>query len=170
MNNSPGEQIMRPAASGDSGVMLAALGMLAYIASIMTHEALGHGGYCLVAGGHTTMLTGWWETCRFPSLPPAGIKAAGPGVQFCSGLVAWMLLHLVSPGANRLRYLLWLLMVFGLLISSAYVVFSGVTGLGGAAEIVAGLHPAIAWRGGLFLVGGVVYYLSMRAAAFELQR
>ncbi len=44
--------------------MLAALGMLAYIASIMTHEALGHGGYCLAAGGHNTMLTGWWETCR----------------------------------------------------------------------------------------------------------
>lgn len=161
---------MSQASSRDSGIMLAALGMLAYIASIMTHEALGHGGYCLAAGGHNTMLTGWWETCRFPGTAPLGIKAAGPALQFGAGLMAWGLLHLVSRKANRLRFLLWLYMTFSLLISSGYVAFSGVTGLGDAAEIIARLHPAVAWRGGLFLVGGVLYFLSMRATAFELKR
>ena len=161
---------MRPAAPRDSEIMLAALGMVAYIASVMTHEGLGHGGYCLAAGGHNTMLTGWWETCRFPGAPPLGIKAAGPGVQFVAGLVAWVLLHLVSLKANRFRYLLWLYMVFSLLISSGYVAFSGVTGLGDAAEIIARLRPAVAWRSGLFLLGGALYFLSTQATAFELKR
>ena len=161
---------MRQATSRDSGILLAALGMLAYIASVMTHEALGHGGYCLAAGGHNTMLTGWWETCRFPGAPPLSIKAAGPGAQFGAGLVAWMMLHLVSPKASRFRFLLWLYMVFSLFISSGYVAFSGVTGLGDAAEMIARLNPAVAWRGGLFLLGGVFYFLSMRATAFELKR
>jgi hypothetical protein len=150
--------------------MLAALGMVAYIASIMTHEALGHGGYCLAAGGHNTMLTAWWETCRFPGTAPLGIKAAGPGLQFGAGLMAWMMLHLTSPKANRFRFLLWLYMVFSLLISSGYVAFSGITGLGDAAEMIARLRPAVYWRAGLFLLGGVLYFVSMRVAAFELKR
>ena len=41
-----------------------------------------------------------------------------------------MALHLVSRGAARLRCFLWLYMVFNLLVSSGYVVFSGVTDFG----------------------------------------
>ncbi len=150
--------------------MLAAFGMLAYIASIMTHEALGHGGYCLVIGGHNTMLTGWWETCRFPGAPQLGIKAAGPGLQFGAGLVAWAMLQLVSPRATHVRYLLWLYMVFDLLIASGYVAFSGLTGLGDAAELIVRLSPTAVWKCGLFLLGGTLYFLSMRATAFELKQ
>ncbi len=150
--------------------MLAAMGILAYAASMMTHEALGHGGYCLAAGGHNVMLTAWWETCNFPGAPAPGIKAAGPGVQFGAGLLAWLVLHLLSPNATRLRCFLWLYMVFNLLVSSGYVAFSGVTDLGDAAELVARLHPPMVWRGGLILLGSVVYFLSLRAAALELKR
>ncbi len=81
-----------------------------------------------------------------------------------------MMLYLVSPKANHFRFLLWLYMVFSSFISSSYVAFSGVTGLGDAAEMIARLHPAVAWRGGLFLLGGVLYFLSMRATSFELKR
>jgi hypothetical protein len=155
-------------------MMLAALGILAYAASMMTHEALGHGGYCLAAGGHNVMLTPWRETCNFPAAPALAIKAAGPGVQFGAGLVAWLALRLLSrylsPGAARLRCFLWLCMVFNLFISSGYVAFSGVTNFGDAAEIVAGFRPLVLWRSGLILLGSVVYFLSMRAAAFELKR
>jgi hypothetical protein len=154
--------------------MLAALGILAYAASMMTHEALGHGGYCLAAGGHNTMLTPWRETCNFPAAASLGIKAAGPGVQFGAGLLAWLGLRLLSryapPGVARLRGFLWLYMVFNLLVASGYVAFSGVTDLGDAAELIARLHPPIVWRGGLILLGSVFYFLSMLAAALELKR
>lgn len=61
-------------------MMLAAMGILAYAASMMTHEALGHGGYCLAVGGRNVMLTVWGERCEFPGVPATGIEAAGPGV------------------------------------------------------------------------------------------
>lgn len=98
-------------------MMLAALGILAYAASMMTHEALGHGAYCLAVGGHNVMLTAWGERCDLPGLHAPGIEAAGPGVQFGAGLLAWLVLHLLSPDAARPRYFFWLYMVFNLLVS-----------------------------------------------------
>jgi hypothetical protein len=151
----------------DSGLMLAALGILAYAASMMTHEALGHGVYCLAFGGHNVMLTAWGESC---DLRAPGIEAAGPGLQFGAGLLAWLMLRLVSPNAARLRYFLWLYMVFDLFVSSGYVAFSGVANFGDAAVLIAGLQPSAVWRGGLVVLGSVSYFLSMRAAASELKR
>jgi hypothetical protein len=166
----PENEQLTQATPRDSAMMLAALGILAYAASMMTHEALGHGGYCLAVGGHNVMLTAWGERCDFPGVHASGIDAAGPSVQFGVGLLAWLVLHLLSPGAARLRYFFWLYMVFNLLISSGYVVFSGVTNFGDAAVLIAGLHPHIMWRSGLILLGSVVYFLSMQAAALELKR
>ena len=151
-------------------MMLAAIGILAYAASMMTHEALGHGGYCLVAGGHNVMLTAWWETCNFPGVAPLGIKAAGPSVQFGFGLLAWLLLHRLSSNAIRLRFFFWLYMVFNLLDASGYVAFSGCTNLGDAAELIARLRPTVVWRGSLILLGSMVYFFSMQAATLELKR
>jgi hypothetical protein len=148
-------------------MILGALGILAYAASMMTHEALGHGVYCLAAGGHNTMLTAWGEGC---SIHPPGIEAAGPGLQFAAGLLAWLALHLISPSAARLRYFVWLYMVFDLFVSSGYVAFSGVTNFGDAAVLIAGLDSRMLWRGVLILLGATVYFLSMRATALELKR
>jgi hypothetical protein len=85
----------------DSAVALGTLGILAFGASMMTHEALGHGGYCMAAGGHNTALTAWAEGCN---LHPVGIEAAGPVSQFGAGLLAWLVLRLLSPRVPRLRY------------------------------------------------------------------
>jgi hypothetical protein len=148
-------------------MMLGALSILAYAASMMTHEALGHGGYCLAMGGHNSMLTAWREGC---SAHPPGIEAAGPGVQFGVGLLAWLALKRLPRGNVRVRYFFWLCMVFGLLISSSYVAFGGVTDFGDAAVVIAGLSAHIVWRGVLILLGAVVYFFSMRVTALELRR
>jgi hypothetical protein len=78
----PENQRLAEPSPRDNPIMLGALGILAYAASMMTHEALGHGGYCLARGGHNVMLTGWGEGC---SIHPPGIEAAGPGAQFGAG-------------------------------------------------------------------------------------
>ena len=159
---------MKQAASEDNAVMLGLLAALAYAASMMTHEAFGHGAYCLAAGGHNVMLTGWMETCSVAG--GRGMKAAGPGVQFGAGLFAWLVLRRLPAEATRLRSLVWLYMTFDLLIASSYVAFSGITTIGDAADYIAGLHPSLLWRGGLVLCGSLVYFLSMEAAACELRR
>jgi hypothetical protein len=160
-------QQLRQIRTEDSAIILGALGILAYAASMMTHEALGHGGYCLAFGGHNMMLTAWGESC---DLRAPGIEAAGPGLQIAAGLLAWLVLRLVPPNAARLRYFLWLYVVFNLFVSCGYVLFSGISNFGDAAVLIAGLQPAIAWRGGLVLLGSVSYFLSMRLAASELKR
>ena len=168
--NDIGNERLRQAASRDSAMMLAALGILAYAASMMTHEAVGHGSACLAVGGHNVMLTAWMESCDFLGAPRLAVKAAGPGVQFGAGLLAWLVLHLSAPRAARLRYFLWLYMAFNLFISSSYVAFSGFTEFGDAAELIAGHQPRVVWRTGLVLLGSVVYFLSMQATALELKR
>ena len=170
MRWSDGERTMRSAASRDSAAMLAALGTLAFAASMMAHEGLGHGGYCLAVGGHNTLITPWSEVCHFPASPRLGIKAAGPSVQFGFGLLAWLALHWVSPNAARLRYFLWLCMTLSLFICSGYLAFSGIFNTGDAAELVAPLHNHFVWRSVLVLLGSTVYFLSMRAAAYELRQ
>jgi hypothetical protein len=154
----------------DNALMLGALGILAYAASMMTHEALGHGGYCLAVGGHNAMLTAWGERCNFPNGQPFGIEAAGPGLQFTAGLLSWWVLPRLSMQASRLRYFLWLYMAFNLLVASGYVAFSGVTDFGDAAVLIAGLNPHLLWRGVLTLFGAAAYYLSLWIAAAELKR
>jgi hypothetical protein len=151
----------------DNAVVLGALGILAYAASMMTHEALGHGLYCLAAGGHNTGLTLWSESCN---LHPLGIEAAGPSLQFAAGLLAWAVLRLLSPNAAALRCLFLLYMLFDLFISSGYVAFSGVTYFGDAAAVIAGFRSHLVWRGILILIGAAAYYLSMRATSLELER
>jgi hypothetical protein len=161
---------MRPAELRDSAAMLAALGILAYAAAMMAHEALGHGGYCLAIGGHNTLITPWSETCHFPASPRPGIKAAGPGVQFGVGLLAWLALYRVSPNAARLRYFLWLCMTLCLFLSTGYVALTGILNAGDAAELLAPLHRPLLWRSVMILLGSTLYFVSMRAAAYELRR
>ncbi len=154
----------------DHALTLGALGILAYAASMMTHEALGHGGYCLAVGGHNAMLTAWGERCNFSNAQPFGIEAAGPGLQFVAGLLSWWVLPRLPAHAPRLRYFFWLYMVFNLFVASGYVAFSGVTDFGDAAVLIAGLNPHLLWRGVLTLFGAAAYYLAMWVAASQLKR
>jgi len=154
----------------DNLVTLGALGILAYVASMMTHEALGHGALCIVAGGRNVMLTGWGEACDLHPVP-IGITAAGPALQFGAGLLTWLVLRQLTPGRHMVqRSFLWLYMVCGLFISSSYVAFSGLTNFGDSATIIAGFSPPWLWRTLLVVFGAVAYYLSMWVAAFELRR
>jgi hypothetical protein len=160
---------MEPSAKDDA-ITLAALGILAYSASMLTHEALGHGGFCVAVGGHNVMLTAWGERCAFPGAVPFGIEAAGPGVQFVAGLLTWFAMRHVPAAAKNLRAFLWLYMAFDLFIASGYVAFSGVTDFGDAAVIVAGFTPHLLWRAVLVVLGAAVYYGSMLVVAAELSR
>jgi hypothetical protein len=154
----------------DNLVTVSAVAILAYVATMMTHEALGHGALCIVTGGRNVMLTGWGEACDLHPVP-MGITAAGPTLQFGAGLMAWLVLSKLTPGRYMVqRSFLWLYMVYSLFISSSYVAFSGLTNFGDGATIIAGLSPPWLWRTVLVVTGALAYYLSMWLAASELRR
>jgi hypothetical protein len=152
----------------DNATMLGGLGILAYVASMMTHEAVGHGGVCIALGGHNLMLTAWAERCS-SGVGLLGISAAGPVAQFCAGLLAWLMLRHLQLKVVNLRWFLWFYLVFNLLISSGYVAFSGVTDFGDAAVLISGREPHALWRGILIVGGAAIYYFSLLAAAMELR-
>ncbi len=125
---------------------------------MMTHEALGHGGYCLAAGGHSVMLTAWWETCHFPKRAYTWNKGGKPH----RAIRGWSIdqAGAPSPASKGDKIPLLLVAVHGVrpVHRLGYVAFSDITDLGDGAELIAGLHLSSAWRGVLVLLGAVVYF------------
>jgi hypothetical protein len=150
---------------------VAAIAVVAYVASIVAHEALGHGVACVVLGGRPVGLNAVYFDCDMSQLSSAasrGVSAAGTVVNLVVGAIAWAAGRRATLGA-RGRYLAWLVMTVSLLQAAGYGLFSGLGGLGDWAEVTAGWSPAWAWRVGLALVGGVGYAavmaLALRTAA-----
>jgi hypothetical protein len=151
----------------DNLTTVAALGMIAYAASMLSHEALGHGVVCALGGGHTVTLAAWGQGC---DAHPAGIEAAGPGTQIVFGLLAWLALRFTPARHATLRALFWLTMLFSLFIASGYAVMSALTGFGDMAIVIQPLEPQLIWRIALGIAGGALYYASTLLGAYELRR
>jgi len=139
---------------------LVAIAVVAYAIANFAHEGLGHGGACLVVGGHPMVLSAVHFEGDVSHLPASArrIQAAGGTlVNIVVGLGCLFFLRgrwEVTPG----RYFLWLLATVNLLQAAGYWLFSGVGGLGDWAAVMEGLAPGWAWRLGLAVVGGAAYW------------
>jgi hypothetical protein len=105
--------VSQDANSSDVTITLGALGILAYVASMMTHEALGHGAFCLRAGGHNVMLGD--SAVLIAGLSPRWpwrtlLVVVGAFVYYLSMRVALLELRtfLGSDDDERLRHFLWI--------------------------------------------------------------
>lgn len=141
-----------------------ALAVLAGACATLLHEGLGHGGACMLSGGHNLVISSVNENCTATN---RWIDAAGTLVNLAAGAVCWEWMRQVGR-AVRFRYFLWLLMSFNLLTGAGYFLFSGIGGLGDWAAVVAGLQPAWLWRAGMAVGGGVLYVLVLRVILAEL--
>src|SRR6185295_12001240 len=145
----------------DDPITLAALGGLAYVAIMVTHEAVGHGIGCVIAGGHP-VVTSVATQCQVESI---AMVAAGPLLNWITGI--GLALHL--PGHPRssphLAWLLWLVMTFSLLLAAGYLLFCGVAGFGDWATVASRWSPPGVWRPAAAIVGGGAYYLALLVLA-----
>src|SRR5262249_20086592 len=62
------------------------------------------------------------------------------------------------PSAATPRYFLWLFAAVNLLTAFGYLLYSGIGGIGDWAHVVQGLGSPLLFRGGMSLVGGVLYF------------
>jgi hypothetical protein len=69
----------------DDTVTVCAIAALAIITTTLAHEAFGHGGTCLLLGGHITRLTNAYFQCSRKS---ALIAPAGPLGNYIAGFAA----------------------------------------------------------------------------------
>ncbi|MGH9416699.1 MAG: hypothetical protein ACRD01_08735 [Terriglobales bacterium] len=144
---------------------LIAITLLAGAATTLLHEGLGHGGACLLSGGHNLVISSVAEDC---TLNNNWIYAAGTLVNLAAGGLSWWLLRFVRR-ASGWRYFLWLLMTFNLLTAAGYWLFSGVANLGDWAAILAGHEPTWLWHAAMALGGGAIYVLFVKLAVWELK-
>lgn len=73
---------------------VAAIGLLAMCLVTVAHEAVGHGGMCLLLGGHIRLLTSSVFRC---SLSSGWIDAGGPVMNLVCGLLALIVRKSISP-------------------------------------------------------------------------
>src|SRR5215831_5354957 len=100
-----------------------AISIVAFALSNLLHEGAGHGGACVLTGGHAKVLSSVHFECDRDSRL---IAAGGTLVNFVAGFFSWLALRSVSHGRGRLRYFLWLMMTINLLQAAGYFLFSGV--------------------------------------------
>jgi hypothetical protein len=153
---------MTPAAASarEDLVTVAAVAVLAACATTFAHEALGHGGACLLGGGQVTQLTSVYFQCEPHS---AWVAAAGPGGNLLAALVAGLAARSLPAGFPRLRLLLVLVSAFSLFWEAGYLLYAMALREGDwavAAEAAFGAASA-RWRLGGVLLGVGLYGLGL---------
>jgi hypothetical protein len=145
---------------------IVAISIVAFAAANLLHEGVGHGGACVLSGGHPRVLSTVHFECDRDS---RFIAAGGTLVNLLAGFSFWLALRNVNRARQRLRYFLWLLMTINLLGAAGYFLFSGVGNFGDWADVIQGLTPIWFWRAGLTLVGAMSYPLLVWFALLELR-
>lgn len=153
--------------SGERDVAtIIAIAIVASVLGNLLHEGVGHGGACLLTGGHAKVLSTVHFEC---SQDGRFISAGGTLANSIAGFLCWLALRSVNQAHARLRYFLWLLMTGNLLSAGGYFMFSGIGNFGDWADVIRGFSPVWLWRVGLTLLGVVSYLLAVWLALRELR-
>lgn len=134
---------------------IVAITIAATVITSFIHEGIGHGGMCVADGGNPRALSTVHFEC---SIDTRLVAAGGTLANLILGTLAWAIARTIRSSAS-LRYFFWQLMTFNLFDAGGYFLFSGVGNFGDWAVVVAGWHPAWAWRIGLIALGAITYFL-----------
>src|SRR5579862_326754 len=149
-----------------------AIALVAYAASNVLHEAVGHGGACLALGGKPLVLSSVHFDCgdqALSALAVRGVAAAGTIVNFIAGALALAVFKTVNPlHKPRAAYFLWLFATLNLFSGAGYFLFSGVGGIGDWADVAHGAPPLV-WRPAMSIFGAALYFLLARLSAQRLR-
>ncbi len=139
----------------------AAIGIIAACLSIVGHETIGHGGACLAAGGHVTLLNIVDFHC---AIARPWIDLAGPAGNLALALVGALLARPALPsGARLLGLILFAINAFWI---AGYLVYAGVLNAGDwAYPAQAFMAREAPWRPIAIIVGAALYVLIMRRIA-----
>jgi hypothetical protein len=133
--------------------------VVAYAAADVIHEA-GHALVSRLSGFDTLSIS---TVATQSSSSSRSLAAAGCIANVLTGAIAWLLLR-KAQRLTATQYFLWL---FGCvsLMNVGYLVFSALLDSGDWAQVIAGLQPAMAWRGGMGIAGLLLYIVVVRLAS-----
>jgi len=149
------------------------IALVAYAASNVLHEAVGHGGACLALGGTPLALSSVHFECShagMSALASRGVSAAGTIVNFIAGALAFAALTRIPPRTRpHLTYALWLFGTLNVLMGAGYFLFSGIGDIGDWAAVARGTLPPSIWRPTMAVFGAVLYWILARTSARALR-
>jgi hypothetical protein len=148
----------------DQGTLVA-IAIIAYVTADVLHEAVGHGGACLLAGCQPVALSTVHFDCSCESRL---VAAGGTLANLFVGVMGLPALRHSRSFSPRTRYFLWLLMTVNLLQEAGYFLFSGAGNIGDWAAFFAGFSPEWVWRSGLIALGTLLYMLFVCLSLREL--
>lgn len=142
-----------------------AVGIIAYAAADLVHEALGHGLTCLLLGFRMTRLS----TVALEAVSDGYlVPASGSIANVVAGAVSLAFFHR-ARGFSATRYFLWLFALINLLNGVGYLLFSGLSNFGDWSAVIAGFTPHWAWRAGLVVAGAALYIWAVRIGAAAMR-
>jgi len=143
-----------------------AIALVAYAASNVWHEAVGHGGACVALGGKPNVLSSVHFDCgeeAISALVRRGVAAAGTIVNFIAGAIGLVALKASNPVRKpHISYFLWLFTTLNLLMGAGYFLFSGVGNIGDWADVASDTVSPFIWRPAMAVLGGALYFLLAR--------
>lgn len=160
-------EIRAPDVARSNIVTAAAIGLLAFAAVDLAHEALGHGVASLFVDGVTPVLL---STVALSTQGTSRVVAlAGPLLNLVLGLTClWTFRR--GKGFGPTACFLWLFATLNLFNGLGYAIYSGVLDFGDLAVVVRGWDHHVAWRVGMAAVGVAGYYLAALISAMSLGR
>jgi hypothetical protein len=146
-----------------------AIALVAYAVSNVLHEAVGHGGACIVLGGKPVVLSSLHFECNdeaMSALARRGGDAGGTIVNFFAAAIGLAAFKSTNPASRpHTAYFLWIFTTLNLLMAAGYFLFSGVGNIGDWAAVAAGTMSPLIWRPVMAVFGGALYFLFLRRSA-----
>jgi hypothetical protein len=140
-----------------------AIGLIVYALANFIHEAIGHGGACLLLGGKPRVLSSMHFDGDKRGLSKAAtrlIAAAGTIADLLAAALGLLALRR-EPKSAATHYFLWLFVAVNLFAGLGYFFFSGMTNIGDWAVVIAGSKHAVFWRILMAVLGWLAYLASV---------
>ena len=163
MHENPIDPHPKPVKS--DALTIAAVGIVAYAIATMIHEALGHGGACLLSGGTPLVVSTVHMEC---SIETRLVAAGGTLANFAAAALFFVLSRFARRYPTML-FFCWLSWTVNLLTATGYFLFSGIGGFGDWADFIKHLGPEWLLRLALAVVGAVSYLAAVRFSLLELR-
>ena len=136
---------------------ISSVASLTFFTAQMDHEAIGHGGACLLTGSELLGVSTSVLGCEEDSDLAHGLVSAGGTVaDFAVGASLATSLYLAPPDDGTTYYFMWLLSAVSLLQAGGYMmVFPWVPDAGDWANdgVFRGVEPKLAWQLGISALG-----------------
>lgn len=143
---------------------ICAIGVVAFLLTMIMHEAVAHGGAAVFLGGHVLKVTNWY--CAFDGIESAFqgrlVAFAGITLNVVIGLAAIAVRRLLPGTFEPTHFFLWFFAHLNLFAAGSYMLIFSFLPFGDMHQALKDVAHSNVARIGSTLLGAVILYLTVR--------